>query len=73
MQLKSSQRMLIGNPSMFGTVISNVISLEKARTFIPGMLKISHGFEFLKVIIDTTMTESARDVDLTSTLGQLEP
>jgi threonine dehydrogenase-like Zn-dependent dehydrogenase len=69
-QLMAAQQMLLTHARVFGSVISDVVSLEQASSLIPSMLNKSEGCEFLKVIIDLTMTEPRRDLDLMLTPGR---
>jgi 2-epi-valiolone-7-phosphate 1-reductase len=71
-QLHAAQQLLIDSPGYFGPVISDVISLDRAVTFIPDMLCQERPIEYLKVIIDPTMPGSVRDPDLAFTIAEMD-
>ncbi len=71
-QLGMAQDLLMRYPEVFGSIISHVISLEAGQDFIPAMTHRAPDVEFLKVIVDMTMTEPAREPDLSTSLSQLQ-
>lgn len=70
-QLRAAQQLLIAAPDYFGAMISDVISLDRATTFIPAMLSGKRPLEYLKVIIDPTMLNPVRNPDLTVTIAEV--
>jgi threonine dehydrogenase-like Zn-dependent dehydrogenase len=71
-QLRAAQQLLIDSPEYFGAVISDVISLDRAETFIPDMLSRERPAEYLKVLIDPTMSGGVRDPDLAFRVGEID-
>ncbi|MGW5314715.1 hypothetical protein [Nocardia thailandica] len=68
--LVRAQQHLLAAPTRFGRLISHVISLEEAASRMPAMARGERPFgEHVKVVVDLTMSERARDADLSTTVA----
>ncbi|MGW5440763.1 hypothetical protein [Nocardia asteroides] len=68
--LARAQQHLLAAPDRFGRLISHVISLEEVLLKMPAMSRGERPFgEHVKVVVDLTMSERARETDLATTVA----